>query len=71
MTTFGKRVFKEVIKLNEVIRLGPNQIYLVFLQEKISTQIHTEERSYEDTRQKPDEEKPRRETLEEINPVTP
>lgn len=29
--TFGDKVFKEVIRINEVIRMGPNKILLVSL----------------------------------------
>lgn len=36
MTIFGNRVFKELIKFNVVIRVGPDPIGLVFLQEKES-----------------------------------
>lgn len=38
MTAFGDRVSREVIKLNEVCRAGPNPAPLVFLQEETRTQ---------------------------------
>ena len=50
MTVLGNRVLKEVIKSNEVIRVGPNPIRLVSLEEEeIRTQRHMEERLSEDT----------------------
>lgn len=40
---FGERVFKEVIKENEVIRVGPDPIPLVSsTEEEMRTQAHTE-----------------------------
>lgn len=41
MTIFVDRVFKEVIKVDEVIRVGPNPIGLIcILEEEIQTQTH-------------------------------
>ena len=38
---FGHRVFKEIIKLNEAIEMGPNPIQLVSLyEEEFKTQTH-------------------------------
>ena len=43
MTIFGDKAFEEVIKVNEVLCVGPNPIWLAYLlEEKIRTQTPTE-----------------------------
>lgn len=44
----GDRAFKGVIKVNEVVRMGSDSIWLVSSQEEIGTQMHAEERPCED-----------------------
>lgn len=39
LTLFGDKVFKEVVKLNEITEVDPNTILLMSLKEKIRTQI--------------------------------
>lgn len=37
MTVFGDRIFKEIMKIDEVVRVGPNPRGLEFLQEEEGT----------------------------------
>lgn len=46
-TGFGIRGFKEVIRLDEAMRVGPNPVRQVLLQEDIRTQTGTEGRWHE------------------------